>query len=113
MPKEEFSEIKGFNALFACRVWKHKFRLPAKPKRPANIPKSYRWEAWASIRTDTGAMGLWMDPAADAAEAVTLGYGKTAVQGDIACASAKTGLTCWDIKTKHGFWVSSEGYATW
>lgn len=46
--------------------------------------------------------------AADGAQ--TLEYGTTAVDGNMACTSRQDGMTCWDVRSGHGFMVSRSTY---
>ncbi|SLM95909.1 hypothetical protein [Brachybacterium nesterenkovii] len=41
-----------------------------------------------------------------------LEYGSSAVQGDMACTSAKSGMTCWNQRTGHGFTLSKKQQTT-
>lgn len=41
-----------------------------------------------------------------------LAYGQSAAQGDTACRSESDGMTCWNVKTGHGFMVSKSTYKT-
>lgn len=41
-----------------------------------------------------------------------LGYRRTAVQGDMACRSESTGMTCWNQRTGHGFQLSKSRRTT-
>lgn len=42
----------------------------------------------------------------------TLAYDESAAQGDTACRSESDGMTCWNVKTGHGFTVAKSGYET-
>lgn len=42
----------------------------------------------------------------------TLAYDESAAQGDTACRSESDGMTCWNVKTGHGFSVAKSGYET-
>lgn len=42
----------------------------------------------------------------------TLAYDQSATQGDSACRSESDGMTCWNVKTGHGFTVAKSGYET-
>lgn len=44
--------------------------------------------------------------------AQTLEYGETAVDGNVACTSRDDGMTCWDVRSGHGFMVSRGTYET-
>lgn len=44
--------------------------------------------------------------------ATPLEYGKQAKADDYVCASEDTGVTCWNTKTKRGFFVNRDGYET-
>ena len=39
----------------------------------------------------------------------TVDYGSTVIRGDFACHAEKNGMTCWNIKTKHGALFSVDG----
>ncbi|UEJ82104.1 hypothetical protein Bra3105_14850 [Brachybacterium halotolerans subsp. kimchii] len=42
----------------------------------------------------------------------TLAYDESATQGDTACRSESDGMTCWNVKTGHGFTVAKSAYET-
>jgi hypothetical protein len=42
----------------------------------------------------------------------TLEYGGSAASGDVACRSESSGMTCWNVKTGHGFEVNRGSYDT-
>lgn len=44
--------------------------------------------------------------------ATTMEYGAVAKAGDYVCASEDMGVTCWNTKTKRGFFVNRDGYET-
>lgn len=44
--------------------------------------------------------------------AQTLAYGESAVNGDVACTSESSGMTCWNVMTGKGFTVSRSSYDT-
>lgn len=44
---------------------------------------------------------------------VTLPYDEVAVNGDHACRVTKSGLTCWNTVTGHGFFLSRSAYDQW
>lgn len=51
-------------------------------------------------------------PGFTAAGTVPLEYGKSAKAGDHVCASEDMGITCWNTKTKRGFFVNRDGFTT-
>lgn len=42
-----------------------------------------------------------------------LRYGDTLRVGAVQCTSAATGVTCRNLVTRHGFWMSRTAYRTW
>lgn len=45
-------------------------------------------------------------------DAPVLQYGSSAQNGDTACTSESSGITCWNVRTGHGFMVSRSDYET-
>lgn len=80
------------------------------------------WSDWAvNLPFDGGAAsdGLWSTEPPEAywelqeGRLPILEYGTVARIDTIACASAKTGLTCWNTETRHGFFLSRAAYKVW
>lgn len=71
---------------------------------PANGPFSI------SVGEDDAALACGTDFRRDGA--ATLEYGSAAKNGDVACTSESSGVTCWNTRTGRGFFVSKSTYRT-
>lgn len=80
--------------------------LPSVQFKDGQIPQydGYRSEAPMSLNAHNGVAGL--NPP------LILDYGKQAVFDDWVCASAKTGLSCWNTTTGHGATIAREFFET-
>ncbi|MCQ9386075.1 hypothetical protein [Brevibacterium moorei] len=69
------------------------------------------------VRIDLNPTGKAFKPNRDdgpaAQQPVTLAHGTSATIGDYACSSAKKGLTCWSIHSKHGLFLSKAKQVLW
>lgn len=65
-----------------------------------------------TIRATGEEVALDCEGTVGAEGAETLEYGQTAVDGNVACTSRDDGMTCWDVRSGHGFMVSRGTYET-
>jgi hypothetical protein len=80
------------------------------PRRPASCPLDYG-QGLVVYGKSRGRLVCAGDTALDPTAPV-LRYGFASVIGSEKCVSARTGMTCTNTRTKHGFWIAIQGYRT-
>ena len=100
-----------------CKIFNTSFTRPANPS-----PNPYvGWQGnVAVLKNGYAKMGIVAGDASNAESAVnsrgsitTLNYGQIATAGRGWCLSQSLGLTCWDDRTGHGFFLSQAQYSVW
>jgi hypothetical protein len=97
--------VDEVRSVVGCHAYEHDF---AAPQTPADCEGDLVPAVWLGM--DDVVMYGWCsgDPFAVAQE--TLPYGSATAVGDFACLSEASGVTCWNVKSKHGFVISRESY---
>ena len=102
-----------------CIIFKTTFARPPAAANTGNI-----MGAWlnneARLNNGQAEMGFYASDDIDSRYAVrdnkpitTLNYGQIASAGRAWCLSQSVGLTCWDDRTGHGFFLSQASYSVW
>lgn len=102
-----------------CLVLHYSFTMPTIPPDLSGNAADYWAGNLAYIQGGEAQMGGDID-VSGSTEALnghepitTLEYGQAAGAGTVACISQEIGLSCWDVTTKHGFFLSEAAYHVW
>jgi hypothetical protein len=104
-----------------CDVAGATFAPAPQPAAATTDPGTGQWDAttielWSAAPTlgldapDPGGAGVALQ---DGTPITTLGYGQAASAGSIACVAQDIGVSCWNVHTTHGFFLSRNRYVLW
>jgi hypothetical protein len=88
----------------SCQI--DRFTFPP-PRRPADCDLD--WTPTFQVADDEAIFGTCQGDAQPRSDAV-LPYGTATVVGKLACLSRRTGIDCWNTRTRHGFHVSRSAH---
>ncbi len=86
-----------------CDIGQHVYR---EPKKPSDCQGDYGQSI--AITTTGIAAFICVTDTVIAPRAPVLSYGSSTVVGDFGCTSRQSGIRCYYLKSKHGFWLSQE-----
>jgi hypothetical protein len=86
-----------------CDINQHVYR---QPRKPADCSGAYGQSI--GVATTGVASFLCVTDTVINRRAPILGYGSSSVVGDFGCTSRQTGIRCYYLPSKHGFWLSQE-----
>jgi len=111
--------LAGGNA--QCTINRHSWALPPVMSAVCSMGVMDGDCRYAGFWFESGGVQLvapsgqqgWETAKGDRLAIPTLSYGKSIQKGSVVCSSASSGVTCWNIKTHHGYKMSADQFLYW